>query len=52
MDLGPFGAIHPCGYEGLQTVDMKTLGISENIDLVAARLVDHLKRQLHLAPVL
>jgi lipoyl(octanoyl) transferase len=52
MDLGPFGAIHPCGYEGLQTVDMKTLGISENIDLVAARLVDHLKRQLHLASVL
>lgn len=52
MDMRPFDAIHPCGYEGLQTVDMKTLGISENIDLVAARLVDHLKRQLHLAPVL
>lgn len=51
MDMRPFDAIHPCGYEGLQTVDMKTLGISENIDLVAARLVDHLKRQLHLVPV-
>ena len=52
MDMSPFGAIHPCGYEGLQTVDMKTLGISENIDLVAMCLVDHLKRQLHLAPAL
>lgn len=52
MDLEPFGAIHPCGYEGLQTIDMRTLGISENINLVALRLVDHLKRQLHLAPVL
>jgi lipoyl(octanoyl) transferase len=35
MDMRPFDAIHPCGYEGLQTIDMKTLGISENIDLVA-----------------
>ena len=51
MDMRPFDAIHPCGYEGLQTIDMKTLGISENIDLVAMCLVDHLKRQLHLVPV-
>jgi lipoyl(octanoyl) transferase len=51
MDMRPFDTIHPCGYEGLQTIDMKTLGISENIDLVAMCLVDHLKRQLHLVPV-
>ena len=51
MDMRPFDAIHPCGYEGLQTIDMKTLGISENIDLVATCLVDHLKRQLHLVSV-
>jgi lipoyl(octanoyl) transferase len=51
MDMRPFDAIHPCGYEGLQTIDKKTLGISENIDLVATCLVDHLKRQLHLVPV-
>jgi lipoyl(octanoyl) transferase len=51
MDMRPFDAIHPCGYEGLQTIDMKTLGISENIDLVATCLVDHLKRQLQLVPV-
>ncbi len=27
MDLTPFGQIHPCGYAGLQTVDMATLGV-------------------------
>lgn len=52
MDLNPFTAIHPCGYEGLQIIDMKTLGISENIDVVTVCLIDHLKRQLHIAPLL
>jgi lipoyl(octanoyl) transferase len=27
MDLEPFSRINPCGYTGLQTVDMKTLGV-------------------------
>jgi lipoyl(octanoyl) transferase len=27
MDLTPFSWINPCGYEGLATVDMKTLGV-------------------------
>jgi lipoyl(octanoyl) transferase len=27
MDLEPFSRINPCGYAGLQTVDMKTLGV-------------------------
>lgn len=27
MDLTPFSWINPCGYEGLPTVDMKTLGV-------------------------
>jgi len=26
MDLAPFSWINPCGYEGLQTVDMRTVG--------------------------
>jgi lipoyl(octanoyl) transferase len=34
MDLAPFSWINPCGYEGLATVDMKTLGASD------ARLAD------------
>lgn len=28
MDLQPFGRIHPCGYAGLQTVDLSTIGVS------------------------
>jgi len=28
MDLTPFSWINPCGYPGLQTVDMKTLGVT------------------------
>ncbi len=51
MDLSPFQAIHPCGYEGLQTIDLKSLGISENIDSVTGRLLSHLQQQLQLEPV-
>ncbi len=51
MDLSPFEAIHPCGYEGLKTIDLKSLGISENIDAVARNLLNHLQQQLQLEPV-
>jgi lipoyl(octanoyl) transferase len=51
MDLSPFHAIHPCGYEGLRTIDLKSLGISENIDTVAGNLLNHLQQQLRLEPV-
>ena len=27
MDLTPFGRINPCGYAGLQTVDLSTIGV-------------------------
>ena len=27
MDLAPFARIHPCGYAGLQTVDLSTIGV-------------------------
>jgi lipoyl(octanoyl) transferase len=46
MDLKPFEAINPCGYEGLKTVDMKSLGVSDNIDIVAKNLLSHLSQQL------
>jgi lipoyl(octanoyl) transferase len=43
MDLRPFLAINPCGYAGLETVDMATLGIgAEWADVagtLAARLI-------------
>jgi lipoyl(octanoyl) transferase len=45
-DLEAFGRIHPCGYEGLKTVDMQTLGIKDNIDTVSQVLLKHLQKQL------
>jgi lipoyl(octanoyl) transferase len=45
-DLEAFQRIHPCGYEGLKTVDMKTLGIKDNIDTISQRLLEHLQKQL------
>jgi lipoyl(octanoyl) transferase len=35
MDLRPFLAINPCGYVGLETVDMATLGVTAGWDDVA-----------------
>ena len=46
MDLAPFSSINPCGYEGLKTVDMQTLGIKDNIDIISQRLLEHLQKQL------
>ena len=45
-DLEAFSRIHPCGYEGLRTVDMETLGIGDNIGEVSKRLTSHLERLL------
>lgn len=36
MDLAPFFWINPCGYEGLATVDMRTLGV--DVQLAEAQL--------------
>lgn len=49
MDLQPFQMINPCGYEGLRTIDLKTLGISENRAIVANILIANLKESLNLA---
>lgn len=46
MDLAAFQQIHPCGYAGLRTVDMRTLGIEDNIPAVSQRLVRQLQQQL------
>lgn len=48
MDLEPFQRINPCGYAGLRTVDLATLGISVEPEAVACaltqRLLSHLSR--------
>ena len=46
MDLAPFSWINPCGYAGLATVDMKTLGIDVTMTAVQQALADNLKEQL------
>lgn len=46
MDLRPFEWINPCGYAGLQTVDMATLGVAPRWDEVAARLAQQLGQHL------
>jgi lipoyl(octanoyl) transferase len=47
MDLAPFGWINPCGYEGLATVDMRTLGVATALaevrSALAGKLIERLK---------
>ncbi|MEY4563061.1 MAG: hypothetical protein RLZZ618_2338 [Pseudomonadota bacterium] len=38
MDLRPFSMINPCGYAGLQTVDLATLGVHADWAVVAQQL--------------
>lgn len=38
MDLQPFERINPCGYAGLQTVDLSTIGVAASWDEAAAVL--------------
>ena len=46
MDLEPFSRIDPCGYAGLRTVDLRTLGVGTDIDAASARLAAALGRRL------
>lgn len=38
MDLAPFLGINPCGYEGLEVIDLKSLGLEMSVDEVAREL--------------
>jgi lipoyl(octanoyl) transferase len=46
MDLEPFSRINPCGYSGLQTVDLSTIGVScswnEAADVLSRKLAVYL----------
>jgi len=46
MDLEPFSWINPCGYPGLQTIDMKTLGVTASLNEAQQCLAHHLHAQL------
>lgn len=47
MDLEPFDRINPCGYPGLRSVDLASLGVSVTPEAVAARLGERLVAHLH-----
>jgi lipoyl(octanoyl) transferase len=46
MDLEPFSRIDPCGYEGLQTTDLRSLGVAVAWDEAARVLADKLVARL------
>lgn len=46
MDLSPFARINPCGYAGLQTVDLFTMGISTDWQTAASVLGQNLRALL------
>lgn len=46
MDLTPFTWINPCGYEGLATIDMKTLGVEATLADMQNALAQQLMNQL------
>ncbi|MGZ9711519.1 lipoyl(octanoyl) transferase LipB [Glaciimonas sp. GNP009] len=46
MDLTPFSWINPCGYEGLATIDMKTLGTDAALSAVQLALAHILIERL------
>src|SRR5262245_2598942 len=48
MDLSPFDGINPCGYPGLKTVDLATLGVSTDWATASSRLAERLAT--HLSP--
>lgn len=46
MDLEPFSRINPCGYAGMRTVDMATMGVRKPWQTVADRLCENIESQL------
>ena len=49
MDLQPFSWINPCGYEGLATIDMRTLQVQVPLEQVQTALANRLQHLLTVA---
>ncbi|UGQ46448.1 lipoyl(octanoyl) transferase LipB [Massilia endophytica] len=47
MDLSPFTWINPCGYAGLETIDMRSMGVDAPLADVQDALAQELVRLLH-----
>ncbi len=50
MDLSPFSRINPCGYAGLRTMDLATIGVNVPLSDVRAELAQQLLRLLSPRP--
>lgn len=48
MDLEPFERINPCGYRGLEVIDLRSLGVDANVQEVADALSPRLLASLRL----
>ena len=46
MDLAPFSRINPCGYQGLEIIQCKDLGINKSIGEIADQLTSLLQQRL------
>jgi lipoyl(octanoyl) transferase len=50
MDLEPFQRINPCGYRGLEVIDLRSLGVNASVQEVADALSPRLLASLRLMP--
>ena len=46
MELTPFSIINPCGYPGLEVTQLRALGVSDSISLIANSLLGKLQAEL------
>ena len=44
MDLEPFARIKPCGFEGLEVVQLSQLGVTDNLEKIAGRLAGQISQ--------
>lgn len=49
MNLSPFLQINPCGYAGLETVDLRTIGVKISLSEMQVHLVKYLMQHLEAA---
>jgi len=47
MDLKPFSYINPCGYEGLEIVQTKALGVQDGMSILTQKLFKLLIREIN-----
>jgi len=49
MDLSPFSAINPCGYEGMAVTQLRDLGVNVSVSEAGEALLRQLQKQLEMS---